>query len=81
MERDFCVKRAQDIIKELSNSLNMEAGTIAENFRQLYQFMNSRLSAAVLDNKNFTFYVKDVAVMVKSLRDAWSEALKQAKKV
>lgn len=50
-ERDYekaneYLKRAQDIIDELNFSLNLEAGDIAKNLQQLYEFINHQLVQA-----------------------------------
>ena len=40
------ILRAENIVVELISSLNFEAGDIANNFLQLYKFVNKRLVEA-----------------------------------
>lgn len=75
-ERDFMsanasLQRAQAIIDELNFSLNMEAGEIAVNLRQLYDFINSKLIEANI--KKDAGILDQVSVLLNDLKSAWVE--------
>jgi flagellar protein FliS len=66
--------RAQDIIHELTFSLNMEAGDIAQNLFRLYEYMNWRLVQANV--RRDAAGVKEIEGLLRELRSGWSEAVK-----
>ena len=66
--------RAQDIITELIVSLNYEAGDVAKNLYQLYDYYNWRLVQANI--KRDVEGVKEVMKHLRTLREAWVEAVK-----
>ena len=67
--------RAQDIVNELMMSLNMEAGgDIANNLFRLYDYMNWRLVQANV--KRDAAGLKEVVSLLRDLREAWVEAVK-----
>lgn len=66
--------RGQDIITELIVSLNYDAGDIAKNLYQLYDYMNWRLVNANI--KRDVEGIKDVVKHLRTLREAWVEAVK-----
>ena len=72
---------AQDIITELSVSLDMEkGGEIAFNLQRLYDFMSRHLSYANIHKS--VKHVSDVKAMAMELRDAWRQvAEKEPSKV
>ena len=66
---------AQDIICELAVSLDMEnGGEIAENLHRLYDFAISHISTANVKQK--VQPVRDVMGMMKELREAWQQIMK-----
>ncbi len=66
------IAKAQDIIDELNNSLNMnEGGEIAVNLRKIYNFLYFYLVKANL-SKNQKM-VDEVINILSSLRDAWKQ--------
>ncbi|NLW55512.1 MAG: flagellar export chaperone FliS [Firmicutes bacterium] len=65
------LQRAQDIIDELNINLNMEAGEIAINLRNLYEFINSKLFEANI-KKDCTLLRQAVALLTE-LRSSWVE--------
>lgn len=67
--------RSQNIVAELMSGINFEAGEIADNLFQLYQFMHSRLIQANL-NKD-SQYAQEVLEMIENLRGAWAQILTQ----
>ena len=69
--------KAQEIITELSASLNMEeGGEIAKNLMSLYTFFLSQLSAANFEKKSDKLIpVRD---MMKELLSAWSSVATSA---
>ena len=66
--------RAQDIITELIVSLNYDAGDIAKNLYQLYDYMNWRLVNSNI--KRDVNGVKEIVGHLRTLREAWVEAVK-----
>ncbi len=70
------INRAQAIIEELNNSLNMNKGEqIAQNLRSLYLFMNDHLVKAKITSD--PRMIEEVMGMLKTLRDAWEEIEKR----
>jgi flagellar secretion chaperone FliS len=68
------VLRAQDIIRELNATLNMEqGGEIAENFRKLYNYFDRRLQEGNV--KKAKEPIEEIIGRLKVLRDSWSEML------
>jgi len=66
--------RAQNVIRELMITLNVErGGDIAENLMKLYDFMHRYLVQANIDKD--VSKVSIVANMLKELRQTWEEAL------
>jgi|SRR6056297_476598 len=65
------LKRVQDILYELSLSLNFEAGEMAEQLSALYAFMIRELVDANL--RMDVQKVKNVRLMLEELLEAWSE--------
>ncbi|MBN1807148.1 MAG: flagellar export chaperone FliS [Sedimentisphaerales bacterium] len=64
------INRALDIISELNVVLDMDAGgEIAGNLRQLYNFMNNRLSEANI--KCDPQMVRDVIKLMEELNRGW----------
>jgi flagellar protein FliS len=62
--------RAQDIINELNAVLNLEAGgEIAANLRQIYCFMNNRLSEA--NTKRDPQMINEVITLMEELNQSW----------
>lgn len=64
--------RAQDIVLELRCSLRLDAGEIARNLNDLYQYVGHRLVTANL--KKDARIVAECLGILTSLRDAWREA-------
>jgi flagellar secretion chaperone FliS len=68
------ILRAQDIIRELNHSLNMEVGgELAVTLRRLYQYFDERLSEA-----NMRKQPDDIRVVIRllgELRGSWAEML------
>ena len=66
------IAKAQDIIDELNNSLNMqEGGEIAVNLRKIYNFIYFYLVKANL-SKNRKM-IDEVINILSSLKDAWEQ--------
>lgn len=71
--------KVQDIIAELSMSLNFAAGgEIATSLHQLYDYMERRLIEANVQKKAEP--VQEVLGMLNELRDAWAEAARKIRK-
>ena len=65
------IMRAENIIAELMNTLNMDAGEVAENLLRLYEFMLWHLIQANKDKDQTK--VEDVISMLTDLRGAWGQ--------
>lgn len=69
--------RAQDIIIELSSSLNMEY-EISNNFKILYDFVMSNLIDANI-NKDIK-PIEEALEIITEMRDTWKEVIREVKK-
>ena len=68
------LQKAQNILTELQNGLNFEAGgEFAQTLHRLYDYHTRRLFEANL-RKDMAVVI-EVEELVRSLRDAWSEML------
>ena len=64
--------RVQDIVNELSLTLNLDAGEVAVNLRRLYDYMLERLvEANILKDLE---PVREVKALLTDLLDAWLDA-------
>ena len=71
--------KAQNIITELTVSLDMEkGGAIATNLQRLYDFMSRHLSIANVSKSARP--IKEVREMMGELRDAWKEVAEKEPK-
>ncbi len=70
------ISKAQDIIDELNNSLNMEeGGEIASTLRKIYNFLYFYLVKANL--KKDSKMIQEVIDILSSLKEAWEEISKK----
>ena len=68
------LQHALDIIRELNQSLDLEAGgQLAETLRNLYSYFERRILESNL--KKSAVGVREIIPMLKQLRDAWSGML------
>jgi flagellar protein FliS len=68
------ILRAQDIIRELNGTLNMEAGgDVAMTLHRLYVYYDHRLMESNV--KKDAAGIKEVIGLVSVLRDAWAAML------
>lgn len=65
--------KAQDIIRELNGTLNLNAGEIASNLRNLYLYMLERLVEANV-NKDAE-KVDEVIELLSTLKEAWDSII------
>ena len=64
------LNKAQAVINELSNSLDLEAGgEIAANLRALYEWMSRHLTAAVV--RKDPQAIRDVIACLTDLNEGW----------
>ncbi len=72
------IKRAQDIIMELNNTLDMNY-EISNNLRSIYTFIMEKLLDANIkkDNK----FLDEALPLIEEIRDTWKEAIKEARKI
>lgn len=71
------LKRTQDIINELTVTLNPDAGELSVNLGRLYEFINYRLLQANI--KKDPEMLKEVVQILTTLRSAWAELQTPAK--
>ena len=77
--KNVYANNAREIIEELNNSLNMDAGgELASNLRRLYFFMNRHLMKANWDND--VKGIREVIQMLTNLREGWQDAYMQYQK-
>jgi flagellar protein FliS len=76
---DDSFRRAQDIIDELNVTLNMDAGEIAVNLRNLYVFIRQMLVEANV--RKDVKHLDDILQLLVTLRSGWSELNFSQKKV
>jgi flagellar secretion chaperone FliS len=70
------LQRAQEIIRELNNALNMDqGGECAVTLRQLYEYFDRRLQESNLQKESHG--AKEVIRHLTELRDAWATMLSQ----
>jgi flagellar secretion chaperone FliS len=70
------VIRAQEILIELNNSLDLhQGGDLAATLRQLYSYMNHQLTLS--NTRKSPEGIQDSIERLSVLRDAWSEMLRQ----
>ena len=79
-ERNLAVhtnlQHANDIIRELNGSLDMQAGgELAATLRNLYNYFETRLNES--NRKKSPAGVREILPMIKELRDAWNTMLSQ----
>lgn len=67
--------RAQNMIRELRNSLDMTRGEIAQGLYQLYSFMIQRLVQCNVQRKRE--YIDEVLHMLTELKQTWVEAIEK----
>lgn len=65
---------AQDVIYELSASLNMEHGSLAQNLYRLYDYMMDKLIGIDMTD-TYSAEIDEVINMLTELKDAWKEML------
>lgn len=70
------ILKAQDIITELTTSLNIEAGEIAHRLFGIYMYISQKLTEANV--KKDTKPLIEVKKYLMDLREAWNEASKKA---
>ncbi|HHW13995.1 MAG TPA: flagellar export chaperone FliS [Firmicutes bacterium] len=74
-EANYFLIRAENIVAELNNSLDMSRQPVAESLRNLYEYMLRRMVEANV--KKETALVDEVLGMAQQLRETWVEAVKQ----
>ena len=73
---NFYICKAEAIIRELRNTLDMQY-EISENLYNLYTYFLKRLIDANIKKDNSI--LEEVLHFVEDLRDTWSQAMKQAR--
>ena len=73
---NFYICKAEAIIRELRNTLDMKY-EISENLYNLYTyFLNRLIESNIKKDKNI---LEEVLHFVEEIRDTWSQAMKQAR--
>lgn len=72
------IKRAQDIIHQLNNTLDMSY-EISNNLRAIYTFILEKLVDANI--KKDTKILNEALPLLEELRDTWKEAMREARKI
>lgn len=70
-EANHLLQRVQAIIDELNLSLNMDAGEIADNLRNLYDFISTKLVEANIKKDIDT--IDQTVNLLTELRSSWAE--------
>lgn len=71
------IQRAERIVEELDNNLNLEAGEVAENLRELYRFINRTLVEANI--RKDPAKLETATELLRSLRESWVQLRKEQK--
>lgn len=71
------VGKAQQIFAELTASLNFEAGEIARNLQQLYEYWSWRLSQGLIKKDVAAF--REVSATLGDMAQAWADAARQVR--
>ena len=78
LQAGLAISKAQAIVGELRQSLNMEAGgDIAGNLSRLYAYLHDLLVEAMRENRAEP--LEEATNLLNELRTAWVEVAKQAK--
>lgn len=78
-ERGMNIGRAFDIVNELNNTLNHEAGQeIAKNLEQLYMFVNDQLTKANATGQKKP--LEDALKIMETLYQGWVQAVEKLKR-
>ena len=72
------IKKTSAIVQELSGTINMDGGEIANNLKNLYGFVLESLTKADISNNRDA--LNDAEKVVEILQGAWHE-IQQAEKV
>lgn len=67
--------KAQDMVAELTSSLDLNAGSVALNLYRLYDYMSRRLIEANI--KRDPQPAAEVVTLLSGLREAWAEVMHQ----
>jgi flagellar secretion chaperone FliS len=73
--RSTFLNKAQNVIWELSNSLNFDAGAIAHNLEAIYNYMIRRIIDA--DYHNTAEPIDEVIHHLQELRESWEKIIKK----
>ncbi|MEA3223204.1 MAG: flagellar export chaperone FliS [Thermodesulfobacteriota bacterium] len=70
------LNKAQDILWELTSSLNLEAGELAYNLDALYNYMIRRIIDA--DHHNSSSAIDEVVGFLEELRKSWGKIIQKS---
>lgn len=79
-EKDFIsanekLKKASDIVHRLGAGINYEAGIVADQLEQLYNYMADKLIEANVSKDKAI--VKEVIAILEPIMNSWNEAMKK----
>lgn len=69
--------KAQRVLEELGLALNFEAGQIAQNLYQLYDYWAWRLGQGLMKQDPAAF--REVSAALADMREAWADAARQVR--
>jgi flagellar secretion chaperone FliS len=74
-DRSTFLNKAQNVIWELINSLNFDAGEIAHNLESIYNYMIRRIIEA--DYHNNVEAIDEVIHYLQELKESWEKIIKK----
>ncbi|HDP23839.1 MAG TPA: flagellar export chaperone FliS [Deltaproteobacteria bacterium] len=72
---NLCCTKASNVLWELANSINLEAGAVAVNLQSLYNYMIRRIVDAQYHGRIEA--MDEVIAYLKELRDSWEQIIKK----
>ena len=72
---NLCCTKASNVLWELSNSINLEAGEVATHLQSLYNYMIRRIVDAQYHDR--TNAIDEVISYIQELRESWKQIIKK----
>ncbi|WP_100372511.1 flagellar export chaperone FliS [Bacillus sp. FJAT-45037] len=77
IEANEKLKKASDIVHRLGAGINYEAGIIADQLEQVYNYIADKLVEANLTKD--TAIIQEVITLLETIMSTWNEAMKKKK--
>jgi len=77
-QANYALKRAQAIVLELKNTLDMNY-EVSQNLERIYNFILDKLLDANI--KKDSQFLDEILPLIEDIRDTWKEAMKEARKI